>query len=119
MKGSSFIQGFWTGLGLGVLAGLMNAKRPGHETRQLLRLKIDRTSQDVHDLRFSLDNLSQSIQHLSKEGILSVNEAVEAVSESLKHFQEENQPRLKRVKAQVNQLTDTLQSEKEKFTKEV
>ena len=46
MKGSSFIQGFWTGLGLGVLAGLMNAKRPGRETRQLLRLKIDRTSQD-------------------------------------------------------------------------
>ena len=48
-----------------------------------------------------------------------MNEAVEAVSESLRHFQEENQPRLKRVKAQVNQLTDTLQSEKEKFTKEV
>ena len=111
-KNNHLGQGFMTGLVLGVIGGLMNAKRPGYQTRSLLKEKIDVATEDVHDVRFKVDNLSPAVQHLSNEGSHSLNTATEAIEETIKHFKEETSPRLRR----VQDKTDTLQAHIEEET---
>ncbi|EHR38119.1 YtxH domain-containing protein [Facklamia languida] len=111
MSKNSFSQGLITGLALGALAGLMNAKRPGYQTRQLLKEKIDRTTQDVNDVRYKVNNLSQSLQRLSTEGATSIQTAIAAVEDSLDHFKEENSPRLRRINQRIANLQEDLDQE--------
>ena len=111
MSKNSFSQGLITGLALGALAGLMNAKRPGYQTRQLLKEKIDRTTQDVNDVRYKVNNLSQSLHRLSTEGAISIQTAIAAVEDSLDHFKEENSPRLRRINQRIANLQEDLDQE--------
>lgn len=111
MSKNSFSQGLITGLALGALAGLMNAKRPGYQTRQLLKEKNDRTTQDVNDVRYKVNNLSQSLQRLSTEGAISIQTAIAAVEDSLDHFKEENSPRLRRINQRITNLQEDLDQE--------
>lgn len=118
MKFNNFGGGILTGLLLGGLAGLMNAPHSGKITRENIKQYIDQTTEDVNDVRYKVDNLSSAIQHLMNEGMDSVNTAKESIEVSLRHFNEENSPRIRRVEEKVEILTDDLETQMDLISEE-
>ncbi|EFR30832.1 YtxH domain-containing protein [Eremococcus coleocola] len=108
---SSFKQGLFWGAIFGGIAGLMNAKQEGHKTRQELAGYINQASQDIDDIRFKFENLNLAIQRLTHEGQKVVEETSQELQTTLKHFQEENQPRLRRVQDKVETLTQNIEEQ--------
>ncbi|MBG9987686.1 YtxH domain-containing protein [Aerococcaceae bacterium DSM 111176] len=115
---AGFGSGLFWGAVFGGLAGLMNAPRKGKETRELVKLKIDQTTEDVNDLRFKIDNLSTAVSRLTNEGLGAVNEASKDIQTALRQFEEESSPRVKRVGEHVDVLQKDLQQASDAFSKE-
>ena len=112
---SGFKSGLVWGAIFGGIAGLMNAPKKGHETREDVKGYIDARTRDVNDVRFKVDNLSNAIQRLIHEGNLALNETSQEIQTSLKRFEEETQPRIKRVKSRISQLTEDIEKEEANF----
>lgn len=108
---AGFKSGLFWGALFGGIAGLMNAPRSGRETREEIKTFIDTTREDVDDVRYKVDNLSVSIQRLAGEGLDSIKEATEDIQTSLKHFEEENQPRINRIQDRSQQLQGTVEEQ--------
>lgn len=106
---SSFKNGLLWGAFFGGLAGLMNAPRPGKETREMLKDYITQTTDDVNDLRFKVDNLKVAIQRLQQESIKSSKIINEEIQTTLQHFNEETQPRIRRVMDKSDLLVKNLE----------
>lgn len=113
---AKFKSGLLWGAFFGGLAGLMNAPRPGVETRELLKDYIDQTTDDVNDVRFKVDNLKVAIQRLTDEGISGTKEVVEELQTTLKHFEEESQPRVRRIQDRTDTLTKNVESSQKELT---
>lgn len=116
---AGFGSGLFWGAVFGGLAGLMHAPRKGKETREMVKLKIDQTTEDVNDLRYKLDNLSVAVKRLTNEGIDAVNEASQDIQTALRHFDEESSPRIKRVQRHVDVLQEDLNTASESFVQDV
>lgn len=110
---SNFKSGLFWGAFFGGFAGLMNAPRSGKETRLILKDKIDQTTEDVNDVRFKVDNLKVAIQRLQHESVRSSKIISEELQTTLQHFNEETQPRLRRVKESAETLVDSLEETSE------
>lgn len=108
-----FSSGLFWGAVFGGLAGLMNAPAPGRVTRKKIKGWIDTTTDDVNDVRYKLDNLALSIHRLANEGLASVNQSSHEIQASLSRFQDEVEPRIRRVKGHMEILSQDL----EKFSK--
>ncbi|MBG9984089.1 YtxH domain-containing protein [Aerococcaceae bacterium DSM 111022] len=115
---AGFGSGLFWGAVFGGLAGLMNAPRKGKETRELVKLKIDQTTEDVNDLRFKIDNLSTAVSRLTNEGIGAVHEASQDIQTALRQFDEESSPRVKRVERHVEVLQKDIEQASEAFSNE-
>ena len=98
---SNFKSGLLWGVFFGGIAGLMNAPRSGKETRQQIKAVIDQTTDDVNDVRFKVDNLRVAIQRLQQESLRSSKIISEELQTTLRHFNEETQPRKKYKKFKV------------------
>lgn len=107
---SNFKSGLFWGVFFGGLAGLMNAPRSGKETRLKLKNVIDQTTDDVNDVRFKVDNLKVAIQRLQKESVRSSKIISEELQTTLQHFNEETQPRIRRVQESANTLAENLEN---------
>lgn len=108
---AGFRSGLFWGALFGGIAGLMNAPQSGRETRQDIKDFIDTTTEDVDDVRYKVDNLRVSLQRLAGEGLDSVKEASQDIQTSLKHFEEENQPRINRIQDRSQQLQTTVEEQ--------
>ncbi len=106
---SNFRSGLFWGAFFGGLAGLMNAPRSGKETREKIKNIIDQTTDDVNDVRFKVDNLKIAIQRLQNESIRSSKIISEELQTTLQHFNEETQPRLRRVQDSASTLAKNLE----------
>lgn len=106
---SNFKSGLFWGAFFGGLAGLMNAPQSGKETRIKLKNFIDQTTDDVNDVRFKVDNLKVAIQRLQNESVKSSKIISEELQTTLQHFNEETQPRLRRVQESADKLVDNLE----------
>ena len=95
---NNFGGGLLTGLFLGGLAGLMNAPHNGKKTRENLKFFIDSTTED--------------------EGMYSLNTAKESIEVSVRHFNEENSPRIRRVEEKVETLTTDLETQMDLIAEE-
>lgn len=115
---ASFKSGLLWGAFFGGLAGLMNAPRPGAETREQLKEFIDQTTDDVNDVRFKVDNLKVAVQRLANEGINGTKEVVEELQTALKHFEEETKPRLRRIQDKTETLIENVESSQEELTQD-
>lgn len=113
---AKFKSGLLWGAFFGGLAGLMNAPRPGAETRELLKDKIDQTTEDVNDVRFKVDNLKIAVQRLAEEGISGTKEVVDELQTTLKHFEEETQPRMRRIQDKTDTLMKNVEAGQEELT---
>lgn len=105
---AGFRSGLFWGAVFGGIAGLMNAPKSGKETREDVKLFIESTTEDVNDVRYKVDNLKIAIHRLSNEGLSSAKIASEEIQESLKHFEEENQPRIRRIQESLNDLESNM-----------
>lgn len=105
---AGFKSGLFWGAVFGGLAGLLNAPQSGKETREDLKQFIETTTDDVNDVRYKVDNLRVAVQRLANEGIESARVASEEIQTSLKHFEEENQPRINRIQSSISQLQTNL-----------
>lgn len=112
---AGFGSGLFWGAVFGGIAGLMNAPASGRETRQNLKDFVDQTTEDVNDVRFKVDNLKMAIERLTKEGLSSAQTASEDIQLSLKHFQEETQPRMRRIKDRAERLQQSIEVNIENF----
>lgn len=112
---AGFRSGLLWGALFGGLAGLMNAPRSGKETRENIKTFIDQTTDDVNDVRYKVDNLKVAIERLTNEGIKSATTAVEELQVSAQHFQEEAQPRIRRVQEKAEILQSNIEENVEKF----
>lgn len=115
---NNFGGGLLTGLFLGGLAGLMNAPHNGKKTRENLKFFIDSTTEDVNDVRYKVSNLSSAVQQLMDEGMYSLNTAKESIEVSVRHFNEENSPRIRRVEEKVETLTTDLETQMDLIAEE-
>lgn len=92
---------FKTGLVWGALAGslwgLLKAPQSGKATRYALKEYINQTQSDVRDLQFKLDHLQNLVQRLQDEGLVLAEEFSQETQVKIRHFIEENQPRIKRI----------------------
>ncbi|AXY26004.1 hypothetical protein CL176_08325 [Suicoccus acidiformans] len=112
---AQFVKGLFWGAAIGGLIGLLNAPRKGSQTRENFKAFIDQTTDDVNDVRYKVDNLSLAVQKLASEGSQSFKEASDGVRMSLKHFNEEAEPRIRRVKDQTEVLTEHLKEAQASF----
>lgn len=112
---SGFRSGLFWGAVFGGIAGLMNAPRSGKETRYEIKEFIDTTTDDINDVRYKVDNLKLAVQRLATEGVGSVKEASQEIETSLRHFQEENQPRVNRVQKRLEALQDNIERQTKKY----
>lgn len=106
---AGFKSGLFWGAVFGGIAGLLNAPRKGSKTRRELKIFIDQTKADANDLKFKMDHLKLILQRLQEEGVISVSQLVEDVQTDLRHFKEDNQPRIKRVMNRLEQLQVNLE----------
>lgn len=109
---ANFKSGLLTGAIIGGLYGLLKAPRAGKETRESLKKYLDQTTDDVNDVKFKMDGLTNALKRLSNEGIQSVQEATEEIKISIQHFAEENEPRVRRVNEKITQLTNDIEDAK-------
>lgn len=106
---ANFKSGLFWGAVFGGLAGLMNAPHSGKVTRIKFKNFIDQTTDDVNDVRFKVDNLKVAIQRLQNESVKSSKIISEELQTTLQHFNEETQPRLRRVQESADKLVDNLE----------
>lgn len=106
---AGFLKGLFWGAVFGGVAGLMNAPRSGKETRQQWKDYLDQTTDDLKDIRYKVDNLSQAVKRLAGEGMQSLQSAADDIQVTLKQFNDETQPRINRVRRDVENLQTTLE----------
>ncbi|MCR8968636.1 YtxH domain-containing protein [Facklamia sp. 7083-14-GEN3] len=100
----NFPQGFLTGLALGVLAGLMNAKQSGEKTRHQLKetykdFKVDFEQVDQDYARFH-----SAIQSLSAESKQTIDFISHLTNQTKQKVMDETEPRIRRIKENIDQL---------------
>lgn len=116
----SFLKGLFFGMVVGGITGLLKAPQKGsqtrqqimtyvHETNQEIKDYIDQTNHDVEDIRLKVENLSQSLQGLSNQGLASIREAQQGIAKSLQRFSADNEDKLQQVQAGVNKLQKDLE----------
>lgn len=106
----NFKSGLFWGIIFGGIAGLMNATQPGEITRYQLKEWGKTVASDVQQLKFKQEHLQTVIQQIKDEAIPQVNELVQEIQVDIKHFMENNQPRIRRTINRVEQLKDSIAS---------
>ena len=106
----NFGQGLFWGIVLGGLAGLMNAPRPGYETRRGLKEYLTLIEEDANDMRYKVDNVRTSFKRLTQEGANAAKEMSQDLNIAIQRFNDEAQPRIKRIDERVSQLQNTIES---------
>ncbi|MGX7091380.1 YtxH domain-containing protein [Hutsoniella sourekii] len=109
---AGFSSGLFWGAVFGGLAGLLNAPRPGYQTRRELKIYIDQTTEDINDFRYKLDNMTQATSRLIQEGSKSVSTLSRDLDDAVRQFKEETEPHISRIQADINQLQDHIEDVK-------
>lgn len=102
---AKFRKGFVFGALLGGVYTLLTAKQSGAATRQQLKNYVQQTKENVTDVNEKFANLQESLHRLANDGKAAFEEAQAEIQTNLRHFQEENKPRLRRIGDKLNQLT--------------
>lgn len=106
-------QTFWSGLFWGAVIGgaigLLNAPRKGSETRTQLKEFKEQTQSDVTDLKIKVDHLNTVVDQVKNDGVQTTQALVEELQGDIKHFMENNQPRINRIQRRIETLKDNLE----------
>ena len=112
---SRFTRGFLVGAVTAATWTLLNVRQNGSETRRQLKAYLQGVQQDTQEVIEEGLSLQAAVQQLTEVGLPLVQQTVKEVTTTLRHFQEENQPRIRRTQEKVAQLTQDLQETQEKF----
>ena len=100
-----FTKGFLIGALCAAGYTLLHAKRPGRETRAQLRDYLHEVQQARHSLQNSVQNMQHNVHVATQVSSATLSQFSKQASTIARHFQENNGPRLRRIK----QRYDTLQ----------
>ena len=112
---SKFTRGFLFGAVTAAAWTLLNVSQSGKETRRQLKNYVQGLRQDTQHVVEEGRSLQAAVQQLTSVGLPLVQQTIKEVTTTLRHFQEENQPRIRRTQEKVTQLTQDLQETKDKF----
>lgn len=107
-----FLRGVIVGGLLGTVGAILNAPMKGREFRQSATTYVKTIQQDAKTVGTNVNRFKESVTYLKESGLPVVNDVVEEVKETLRHFQEETSPHFKRLEdriAQLNQHATTIQ----------
>lgn len=100
----NFIKGLFFGSLAGGLGGLLFAPKSGHETREQMMRYLDETTEATLEFNDSVKNLKDAVMVTRK----TIDETIPVVTESftkdLASFKFQAQPRIERIKDQLEQL---------------
>ena len=106
-----FTSGLFWGALFGATISLLNAPQSGKVTRQNIKNFIDQTTADVDDLRYKVDNLRVAVEKLTNEGVESAQVATQEIQQSLKSFQSETAPRVRRIQETIETLQQNIEEQ--------
>ncbi|MGX7108149.1 YtxH domain-containing protein [Facklamia miroungae] len=106
----NFPQGFITGLALGVLAGLMNARQSGEKTRYQLKQAYNDLQVDLDQMDQDYERFNNSIKTLNYESKQTIKFLSHLITQTKNKFEDETQPRMRRIKGNLNQLNKDLET---------
>lgn len=112
---AGFKSGIFWGAVLGGLAGLMNAPRKGEDTRAALVDYLETAKADGQDLKYKADHLNNLIVRLQDQGLTAVQDLSKELQTDLRHFMENNQPRLDRIQRRLDLLMTHIEEAKDQL----
>lgn len=102
----NFIKGLLFGSIAGGIGGLLAAPKSGNEMRKDLKVYIEETTESTLELKQSVDNLKEAVITTRK----TIDETIPVVTQSLtkdiEAFKFQAQPRMDRIKTQVERLNE-------------
>ncbi|MGF3076615.1 YtxH domain-containing protein [Facklamia sp. P12955] len=105
----NFPQGFLTGLALGVLAGLMNAKQSGEKTRHQLKKTYKDFKVDFQQVDQDYARFHSAIQSLTAEAKQTMDFISHLTNQTKQKVMDETEPRIRRIKENVKQLNEDIE----------
>lgn len=107
---SKFSKGFLVGSLIAGAYTLLNAKQPGKETQQQLRLKATDTINDIKAFKNATTNTISSTKSI-QEGITQLNQTIADIKESVTAFQIDNQHTINRIQRKLEKVTSHFNKE--------
>ncbi len=114
---AKFFRGLLTGSLIGGLGTLLFTPRSGKENRQMIEDYVTDITESAEDLSKNVGRLQGTLEVIATQGLDLVTQVSQEISESLVHFQQENQPRIDRVERASKKLEEDIFTEKEKIEK--
>lgn len=114
---AKFFRGLLTGSLIGGLGTLLFTPRSGKENRQMIEDYVTGITESAEDLSKNVGRLQGTLEVIATQGLELVTQVSQEISESLVHFQQENQPRIDRVERASKKLEEDILIEKEKIEK--
>lgn len=104
----SLILGTVTGLVLGGAYGLLYTPRPGKENREYLKQYSEEVKVSSKDTKVKVENFTKSVANLQHELKMAQGPVAAEFKRIAHQYQNELEPRLERIQARQEQLTDTI-----------
>ncbi|MBF0780861.1 MULTISPECIES: YtxH domain-containing protein [unclassified Granulicatella] len=107
---SKFFKGFLFGGSITSIVTLLLVKSSGKENRQKVSHYLQNIQQNATQLNMALSTLNQAKREITSQVIPQLNQSLKDIQTTLRHFKEDNQPRLKRIQDKVNTLQSHIKS---------
>ena len=105
-------MGFGKGFLIGAIATgayfLLNTPQDGKTTRQQLKNYGHKVIGNVTQVYNDANDLTHSFQELTEVGLPLLTKTIKEITTSLKHFEEETRPRVRRTQEKLEQLNTHL-----------
>lgn len=111
-----FFKGIIFGSVVGGIYGLLKTPRSGKENREALLSYIDDTTVLVNEVSQSVNELKEAVSVLSNEGKAIVEEFTDEVTESVKDFSYEAEPRMRRITDSTEKLSEDIDALSQQLT---
>ncbi|WP_027107718.1 YtxH domain-containing protein [Lacticigenium naphthae] len=115
MSKFGFGKGLLTGVIAGGIYGLVKTPRTGKENQEIAKEYIDDAAYHFDDVTLKVKNLKNSIQRLVDEGKTINESVVPAVEKTVKEFQYDMEPRVRRIQEKMDKINDDVEQLNQAF----
>lgn len=107
---SKFFKGFLCGSTIASLATLLLVKASGKENRQKITNYFQHMTHNATQLHSAVQTLNHLKENVTSQAVPQLRQTVKDVQTTIRHFNEENQPRIKRIQRHIQTLKTHLNS---------
>lgn len=110
----SFTAGIIVGAVVGGTWRLLTNKYNGEENQRRLKQYFSQASEHSRQVNQDASKLANALHQLHTQGIPSLNRAILDINQSIQHFNESSQPKIRRIIRSI----DSLQQQADELTKD-